>query len=81
MKAKLVAYGIKSKKLKKRFFELDPEAPEFVLGRSRDAECMILDVAVSRKHAIIKFSEEWKITDNKVLFNSIFDYYSIAYMI
>ena len=68
MKAKLVAYGIKSKKLKQRLFELDPEVPEFVFGRSRDATCMILDVAVSRKHAIFKFSEEWNVTDNQVYF-------------
>lgn len=73
MKAKLIAYGKKAKTLKKRFFELDPEVPEFVFGRSRDAQCMVLDVNVSRKHAFIKFSKEckeWNITDNKVRFQT-----------
>ena len=67
MKATLKAFGKSAKRLKKRIFELDPENPEFVFGRSREAQCMILDVNVSRQHAILKFTNQcWNVVDNKV---------------
>ena len=66
MKATLKAFGKSAKRLKKRIFELDPANPEFVFGRSREAQCMILDVNVSRQHAILKFTNQWNVVDNKV---------------
>ena len=66
MKATLKALGKSAKKLKKRTFELDPDMPDFIFGRSREAQCMILDVNVSRQHAILKFTDQWNVVDNKV---------------
>ena len=41
---------------------------EYNLGRNHNAQCMILDVNVSRRHATIKFdsSRGWTIMDKKV---------------
>ena len=70
MKAKLINLGSKSKKLiKDHILNIDSNLDkEFVLGRNRNAQCMILDVNVSRKHASVKFdsSRGWTIMDNKV---------------
>ena len=66
-KATLSSLGKSSNKLKQRFLSLD--VSEFVLGRSREANCMILDVNVSRRHASFKFDSNgsfWTVTDNKV---------------
>ena len=55
--------------MKLRTLQLLPDQKEFVLGRNRDAQCMILDVNVSRRHASLKYSSSdrsWTITDNKV---------------
>jgi pSer/pThr/pTyr-binding forkhead associated (FHA) protein len=44
------------------------EKDEFNSGRSIDADCLICDVNISRKHAHLKFDKEidiWTITDNK----------------
>jgi len=47
--------------------ELDSNEKEFVLGRNREAQCMILDVNVSRRHASLKYvsGQGLEITDNK----------------
>ena len=42
---------------------------QFSIGRSEGADCCILDINISRKHAYLKFDKEnntWNITDNKV---------------
>ena len=70
MKAKLINLGSKSKRIvKDRILNIDSDVDkEYVLGRNRDAQCMILDVNVSRRHASVKFdsSRGWTVTDNKV---------------
>ena len=70
MKAKLINLGSKSKRMvKDRILNIDSDVDkEYVLGRNRDAQCMILDVNVSRRHASFKFdsSRGWTVTDNKV---------------
>ena len=70
MKAKLISLGSKSKRMiKDRILNIDSDLDkEYVLGRNRDAQCMILDVNVSRRHASVKFdsSRGWTVTDNKV---------------
>ena len=67
-KATLTSIGKLSKRLKHPLLELDSSVKEFVLGRNREAQCMILDVAVSRRHASLKYltGQGWTITDNKV---------------
>ena len=70
MKAKLISLGSKSKRMiKDRILNIDSDLDkEYVLGRNREAQCMILDVNVSRRHASVKFdtSRGWTVTDNKV---------------
>ena len=67
--ASLVSTGKLSKKLKCRRFQLSSDQKEFTFGRCLEAQCIILDVNVSRKHAGIKFIQnQWRITDNKVQF-------------
>ena len=66
-KAAIVGIGKLSRKYK--LHELDSNEKEFVLGRNREAQCMILDVNVSRRHASLKYlsGQGWEITDNKVI--------------
>ena len=70
-KAAIVSIGKLSKnksKVRNSVLELDSNEKEFVLGRNREAQCMILDVNVSRRHASLKYlsGQGWTITDNKV---------------
>lgn len=68
MEANIVSLGKLSKRLKERTYTINSTEKEFVLGRNREAQCVILDVNVSRRHASIKYSSisGWLITDNKV---------------
>ena len=70
MKAKLINLGSKSKKMfKHHMLHIDSNIEkEYNLGRSRNAQCMILDENVSRRHATIKFdsTQGWTILDKKV---------------
>ena len=66
--AKLISVGKAAKRLKERILSLNSDQKEFVLGRNREAQCMILDVNVSRRHAALKFDNSkqiWTIIDNK----------------
>ena len=69
-KAAVISIGKMSKRLKHQLLEFDSNEKEFVLGRNREAQCMILDVNVSRRHASLKHlsGQGWSITDNKVKF-------------
>ena len=66
-KAAVISIGKMSKRLKHPLLEFDSSEKEFVLGRNREAQCMILDVNVSRRHASLKHlsGQGWSITDNK----------------
>ena len=68
-KAAVISIGKMSKRLKHPLLEFDSNEKEFVLGRNREAQCMILDVNVSRRHASLKHlsGQGWSITDNKVI--------------
>ena len=68
-KAAVISIGKMSKRLKHQLLEFDSNEKEFVLGRNREAQCMILDVNVSRRHASLKHlsGQGWSITDNKVI--------------
>lgn len=69
---KLISIGKLAKRLKNRTLSLNRNDKEFVLGRNRDAQCMILDVNVSRRHASFKYvGEYWTVTDNKVPFKKV----------
>ena len=71
-KAAVISIGKMSKRLKHPLLEFDSNEKEFVLGRNREAQCMILDVNVSRRHASLKHlsGQGWSITDNKVMFSN-----------
>ena len=66
-KAAVISIGKMSKRLKHPLLEFDSNEKEFVLGRNREAQCMFLDVNVSRRHASLKHlsGQGWSITDNK----------------
>ena len=69
MKATLTFIGKLSNKVNQRLYEVSSDGGEFVIGRLREAQCMILDPNVSRRHASVKFdgkSGNWTVTDNKV---------------
>ena len=69
MKATLTFVGKLSNKVNQRLYEVSSDGGEFVIGRLREAQCMILDPNVSRRHASVKFdgkSGNWTVTDNKV---------------
>jgi pSer/pThr/pTyr-binding forkhead associated (FHA) protein len=43
--------------------------PQFVIGRDAEADAILLDINISRKHATLRFDREnnrWTITDHKV---------------
>ena len=65
--AAIICIGKMSKRLGHLLFELNSNEKEFVLGRNQGAQCMILDVNVSRGHASLKHlsGQGWSITDNK----------------
>ena len=67
--AAIICIGKMSKRLGHLLFELNSNEKEFVLGRNQGAQCMILDVNVSRRHASLKHlsGQGWSITDNKVI--------------
>ena len=52
-------------------------ADEFTIGRHQDANCLIKDVNISRRHAHFKFEMEsncWTVMDNKVTYNFVICY-------
>ena len=65
--AAIICIGKMSKRLGHLLLELNSNEKEFVLGRNQGAQCMILDVNVSRRHASLKHvsGQGWSITDNK----------------
>ena len=66
-KSMLTSIGKESNNLCCRHITLDP-SQKFVFGRSRHAQCMILNPKIARIHAILKFNghnRTWNITDNK----------------
>ena len=68
MEVNIVSLGAKSRRMHSRIPISFEKCPEFVIGRNRDAQLMILDVNVSRKHCSIKFAQDsgFTIWDNKV---------------
>ena len=69
MEARLVGIGVTAANEKHAELLLGiHEKDEFIIGRSIDANCLIRDVNISRKHAQLKFDKgnnTWTITDNK----------------
>lgn len=69
MDARLVGSGVTAANEKHAELLLGlHDKDEFNIGRSIEADCLIRDVNISRKHAHLKFDKEnntWTITDNK----------------
>lgn len=68
MKASLSCLGKLSKRLKDRVIGVSSENGIFTIGRNQDAEYVIRDPNVSRRHVSISYNTNsgWNVKDNSV---------------